>query len=157
MGQRGSCPAEPAKAPGPVRLILHGLPGAGAGTVLRQLGEVSEPAGIREVDCALAGTPARVLSWELGGSAQSYRDLHPLWCANYRGAEGLLVVVDSRDFRPVNPWLDALFTPHGRYAEHLRPVPLLVLANFQDVPEACVPGHAGDVRGHAGDADDADL
>ncbi|XP_015217744.2 uncharacterized protein [Lepisosteus oculatus] len=127
------------------RILLLGLDGAGKTTVLYKL-------KLNEAVCTIPTIgfnvepvePVRGVSftvWDAGGQQQ----IRALWRHYYRGAQGLLFVVDSVDgprLAEAREELEAILA----HAE-MSGVPFVVLANKQDLPGARGPARLADALG----------
>jgi len=126
--------------PGDVNIIMVGLDGAGKTTLLRnklKLGEITTttPApgfDVETVTCGKDNNFAATMtftSWDLNERSDSTR---PLWRHYYQKANCLVYLVDACDRGRVDEARDQL---HQMLAEdELRGVPLLVMANKNDLP-----------------------
>jgi ADP-ribosylation factor 1/2 len=71
--------------------------------------------------------------WDVGGQSK----LRPLWRHYYRGSRGLIYLVDSNDTKRMEEAAETLAAMLED--EELSSVPVLVLANKQDLPRALPP------------------
>ncbi|XP_045190144.2 ADP-ribosylation factor 1-like [Mercenaria mercenaria] len=119
-----------------VRILFMGLDAAGKTTTLYtlKLGEVVttiptigfnvETLHFKNVD---------ITAWDVGGRDK----IRPLYRHYYQNTQGLVYVLDSNDTERVNDALDELFTVLKD--DELRGIPVLVLANKQDMSGALKP------------------
>jgi len=127
------------------RILMLGLDAAGKTTVLYQLklGEVvtTIPTIGFNVE-SLEYKNLRMTVWDIGGQER----IRPLWKDYYENSNGLIWVVDSNDGDRIDD-RDSRSEPDSAKTElwrllnddSLRGVPLLVLANKQDLPYAVSP------------------
>lgn len=120
------------------RVVLIGLDGAGKTTVLRQLvsrgaaPETLPTIGFSVQELVLDGLPLTV--FDVGGQAK----IRELWSQYARGADGLVLVVDSGDHsRLVDVRTELVRLLHG--PANLSSCTVLVLANKQDQRQALAP------------------
>lgn len=120
------------------RMLMLGLDNAGKTTILMrlQLGEVVStiPTIGFNVEKLEFGK-MNMTVWDIGGQMK----IRPLWRHYYEGTQGLIYVVDSNDVDRIDNDLGdcAKEELHRLLAEsELNGVPLLVLANKQDLPKA---------------------
>ncbi|XP_045190713.1 ADP-ribosylation factor 1-like [Mercenaria mercenaria] len=119
-----------------VRILFMGLDAAGKTTTLYtlKLGEVVttiptigfnvETLHFKNVD---------ITAWDVGGRDK----IRPLYRHYYQNTQGLVYVLDSNDTERLNDALEELFTVLKE--DELREIPVLVLANKQDLPSALKP------------------
>lgn len=124
------------------RVCMVGLDSAGKTTVLYKLklGEVVNT--IPTVGFNVETVQYKKLAfnvWDIGGQDK----IRPLWKHYYNGTDGIIFVVDSNDSERLCESDDSTFVTnsydelHKLLAEdELRGVPVLVLANKQDLPAA---------------------
>jgi len=79
--------------------------------------------------------------WDVGGQTK----LRPLWRHYYHGSRGLIFLVDSNDTRRMAEAEETLAAILED--DELRGVPVLVLANKQDLPRAMAPAAVADKLG----------
>lgn len=79
--------------------------------------------------------------WDVGGQSK----LRPLWRHYYHGSRGLIFLVDSNDTRRMEEAGETLASILED--DELRSVPVLVLANKQDLPRALEPAAVADKLG----------
>lgn len=117
-------------------MLLLGLANAGKTTLLYRLalGEVvsAHPTIGSNVEEVVDGN-IRLQVWDLGGQ----ESLRPSWSAYFTSTSAVIFVVDSSD--TVNPLLAKMELFNLLLHQDLRGVPLLVLANKQDLPTARTP------------------
>ncbi|XP_037079975.1 ADP-ribosylation factor 5-like [Pollicipes pollicipes] len=121
---------------GPVRILLLGLDAAGKTTILHRLklGEVVTT--IPTIGFNVETIEYRNISftvWDVGGQSI----LRPLWHHYFSNAKGLIYVVDSMDRARVQLAAEELrdMLQH----DDLQRVPVVVLANKQDMPGVMTP------------------
>ncbi|KAG1675055.1 hypothetical protein FOA52_002714 [Chlamydomonas sp. UWO 241] len=115
------------------KVLMVGLDNAGKTTILYKLslGEVV-------VSQATVGSNVELVKykniqleiWDLGGQ----QSLRPFWATYYKGADAVVMVVDSTDRARVSIAKGELFTLLEN--EDLAKVPILVIANKQDLRDA---------------------
>lgn len=115
------------------KVVMVGLDNAGKTTILYKLslGEVV-------VSQATVGSNVELVKykniqleiWDLGGQ----QNLRPFWSTYYKGADAVVMVVDSTDRARVGVAKNELFNLLEN--EELAKVPILVLANKQDLKDA---------------------
>lgn len=118
----------------PQRLLMLGLDGAGKTTILYKLrlGETVHTIptiGFNVEDVMYKNINFTV--WDIGGQDR----IRPLWKHYFAGTTGLLFVVDSNDRERVQESSEELWRLLGE--EHLKNVPIAVIANKQDLPNSC--------------------
>lgn len=125
-----------------VRLVMLGLDAAGKTTMLYRL-QIGEPAMfiptigfvVETIDNVELGV--HITSWDVGTGMR----LRPLWRHYYQDLHGVIFVVDANDrerFHQAREELHKLMD--WTYGEdQLRELPLLVLANKQDLEGAATP------------------
>lgn len=120
------------------RILMLGLDNAGKTTILHrlQLGEVvtTIPTIGFNVEKLEFGKMSMTV-WDIGGQQK----IRPLWRHYFQGTQGLIYVVDSNDIDRVdNDIGDSAKEELHRLMSNceLTGVPLLVLANKQDLPKA---------------------
>lgn len=70
--------------------------------------------------------------WDVGGQDK----LRPLWRQFYHGADGVIFIVDSSDVSRIGEAQDELFSMVSDEAMRPSGVPVVVVANKQDLPNA---------------------
>lgn len=134
-----------------LKIVMIGLDNAGKTTVLYRmsLGQTIETT-------ATVGSNVEQLKhgnltfevWDLGGQA----NLRPSWSTYYTQTDCIILVVDSTDRGRVSIARGELTSLLGH--EHLEGVPVLVIANKQDLRDAMTTGELSaalclpDVKGH---------
>ena len=79
--------------------------------------------------------------WDIGGGAK----VPPLWRHYFAGTQGIVYIVDASvpsRFSEAKVWLDMLLDSH-----ELADVPILLLANKQDLPDAVSPSEVAIAMG----------
>mmetsp|Transcript_123253 Transcript_123253/g.213801 ORF Transcript_123253/g.213801 Transcript_123253/m.213801 type:complete len:200 (-) Transcript_123253:120-719(-) len=113
------------------RVLMLGLDAAGKATMLNQLKldeVINSTVGFNVESFRFANMNFTV--WDCG----SQDKIRPFWSHYYRGTEGMIFVVDSSDKSRIE---EASTVLAGLLAEEaIHGVPLLVLANKQDLPGA---------------------
>ncbi|KAL8424690.1 hypothetical protein Efla_006475 [Eimeria flavescens] len=123
-----------------LRLLMLGLDAAGKTTFVRRLNgndvdSVAPTLGFSIYTFSFQGF--RLSVWDVGGQ----RTIRAFWRHYFESTDGLVWVVDSADRERMHTCRDEL---HGLLKEErLAGVPVLILANKQDVPSALSPA---DVR-----------
>lgn len=123
------------------RMFMVGLDGAGKTTVLYRLKLGDNVATIPTIGFnveTIEYQKAKFVLWDVGGQEK----IRALWRFHMRDADGIVFVVDSDDSERLdsNPEKEnhACDELHRILREDdLKEVPLLVLANKQDLPNAC--------------------
>jgi ADP-ribosylation factor-like protein 5B len=118
------------------KVLLLGLANAGKTTLLYRLslGEVvsAHPTIGSNVEEVVEGN-VRLQVWDLGGQ----ESLRPSWSAYFTSTAAIIFVVDSSD--PVNALLAKMELFNLLLHPELRSIPVLILANKQDLPTARSP------------------
>ncbi|GAX84652.1 hypothetical protein CEUSTIGMA_g12073.t1 [Chlamydomonas eustigma] len=118
----------------PIQFICHvGLDNAGKTTILYKLslGEVVKSTATIGSNVEMVKYKNIQLEiWDLGGQ----QNLRPFWATYYKGADAIVMVVDSTDRARVGVAKSELFNLLEN--EELSKVPILVLANKQDLKDA---------------------
>ncbi|XP_030007550.1 ADP-ribosylation factor-like protein 14 [Sphaeramia orbicularis] len=132
MGIHGSKPQKH------VQVLILGLDGSGKTTLLYKLkyneSVVTVPTvGFNVETLETERSSPGLTVWDVGGQ----RKMRPHWKHHYADTAGLVFVVDSSDHKRLDEARKELHRVL-RY-ESLREVPLVVLANKQDLPEALSP------------------
>lgn len=121
----------------PPKILMLGLDGAGKTTILYKM-KLNETVGTNptinfNVEGIESVNHVRFTVWDPGGQHK----IRPLWRHFLFGCQGLIYVVDSVDserFTEAQEELSRILE-----ADELKGVPLLVLANKQDLPNANSP------------------
>jgi len=123
----------------PLHIVILGLDSAGKTTVLYRLklGEFVNTVptigfNTERIGGGLQGGSFRF--WDVGGQER----LRPLWRSYARGADGIIYVVDSADRERLEESRTELY--RAARAPEMQGVPVLVVANKQDLPAALSPG-----------------
>lgn len=121
----------------PSQILMVGLDAAGKTTVLYKLKMNETIATIPTIGFNVETVkPAKNVSftvWDVGGQDK----IRPLWRHYFSGAEGLVYVVDSSDrsrFDEAKNELDWILE-----SDEMVGVPVVILANKQDLPRAATP------------------
>jgi len=122
------------------KILLLGLDSAGKTTILLRLKhgkeaktKATEPTIGFNVETVKVNK-IELSVWDVGGQDK----LRNFWRHYYKGVSCIIFVVDSNDHQRFEKAKEEI---HKLTAEvTLRGVPILVLANKQDLPEACSPG-----------------
>ena len=119
------------------RILMLGLDGAGKTTVLYKLKLNEIVATIPTIGFNVETVhPTKSVSftvWDVGGQDK----IRVLWKHYFNGSDGLVFVVDSVDqtrFHEAREELEAILR-----SEEMNGVPLVILANKQDMPNASTP------------------
>ncbi|XP_032240484.1 ADP-ribosylation factor [Nematostella vectensis] len=128
-----------------VRIVMLGLDAAGKTTILYKLKLKETVSTIPTIGFnveTLQPTKNVTLTiWDVGGQDK----IRPLWRHYFQGTEGLLFVVDSSDVLRMPEAKEEL---HGVLdSDEFRDVPVVVVANKQDLPNAL---KAGEMAKHLG-------
>lgn len=126
----------------PVSLVILGLDSAGKSTVLYRLKFDQYVNTVPTVgfNCEkVKGTLGKAkgvnfIIWDVGGQEKT----RPLWKSYARNTDGMVFVVDSTDIERMEEARMEL-TRIARWPENIG-VPILIVANKQDLPEAQDPG-----------------
>ncbi|KAM6961122.1 LOW QUALITY PROTEIN: ADP-ribosylation factor-like protein 14 [Aplochiton taeniatus] len=126
------------KRPQQAQILMLGLDGAGKSTLLYKLKHNESVVTVPTVgfNVELLGTEARgpeLTLWDVGGQ----RRMRPHWRHHYAGTACLVFVVDSWDLRRLDKACKELH--EVLRCQSLERVPLVVLANKQDLPGAVSP------------------
>ena len=121
----------------PSQVLMVGLDAAGKTTVLYKLKMNEIIATIPTIGFNVETvSPAKNVSftvWDVGGQDK----IRPLWRHYFSGAQGLIYVVDASDrlrFDEAKNELDWILE-----SDEMKEVPVVVLANKQDLPQAATP------------------
>lgn len=117
-----------------VRILILGLDAAGKTTILLHLSlnqyvQQVQPTVAFNLEKVEVGN-LKLQIWDLGGQHQ----LRPFWRLYYKDSHGIIFVIDSADKERIKNCREELKALLQE--EELRNVPLLVLANKQDLPNA---------------------
>ena len=125
---------------GPAKILMLGLDAAGKTTIFNKL----KPNYVSEIDTTIPTIgfnvetvhPAKKVSfalWDIGGQDK----LRTYWRHHFEDCKGLIYVVDSSDhsrFNEAKEELDWILE-----SDEMTGVPLVILANKQDLPQAASP------------------
>ena len=121
----------------PSQILMVGLDAAGKTTVLYKLKMNETIATIPTIGFNVETvSPVKNVSftvWDVGGQDK----IRPLWRHYFSGAQGLVYVVDASDrsrFDEAKNELDWILE-----SDEMKGVPVVVLANKQDLPQAATP------------------
>lgn len=117
----------------PCRIVLVGLDGAGKTTMLYQLRLGETVTTIPTIGFNVETVVYKNISftmWDIGGQER----IRALWRHYYNNVDAIIYMIDSNDTERLAEASDTLNTMLDD--ELLRRVPLLVLANKQDLPNA---------------------
>ncbi|WAR18621.1 ARF-like protein [Mya arenaria] len=121
----------------PARIIMLGLDAAGKTTVLYKLKLNETVSTIPTIGFNVETvSPVKGLKftvWDIGGQSK----IRPLWRQYFKDADGLIYVVDSCDRSRMAEAREELFGILE--SEEMRSVPVVVLANKQDLTDALEP------------------
>ncbi|XP_041752903.2 ADP-ribosylation factor-like protein 14 [Coregonus clupeaformis] len=131
MGQRGSRPQPE------TRVLLLGLDSAGKSTLLYKL-KYNESVdtvptigfNVEMIEAKKRRERVALTVWDVGGQ----KTMRHYWKSFYQDTAGLVFVVDSSDRRRLDEARREL--DHALRSEFLRGLPVVILANKQDLPEA---------------------
>lgn len=116
------------------RILMLGLDAAGKTTILYKLKLDETVSSIPTIGFNVETvTPVKGVTftvWDVGGQDK----IRPLWKHYFHNTEGLVYVVDSSDKERINESRDELFWILD--SEDMKGVPIIVLANKQDLPHA---------------------
>jgi ADP-ribosylation factor protein 1 len=115
------------------RLLMIGLDAAGKTTILYKLKLGELVTTIPTIGFNVERVEYKNISfivWDIGGQAK----IRPLWRYYYQNSQGIIFVVDSSDRDRIDEAAEEL--AKLLVEDELRGVPLLVLANKQDLPTA---------------------
>lgn len=119
------------------KILLLGLDGAGKTTLLYKLKLNETITTVPTIGFNVETvTPVKHVSftvWDIGGQGK----IRQLWRHYFQGSEGLLFIVDSQDDQRLCEAKEAL--AWILQSEEMVRVPVVVLANKQDVPNAQTP------------------
>ncbi|XP_036411577.1 ADP-ribosylation factor-like protein 14 [Colossoma macropomum] len=130
------------KAPSEAQILMLGLDGSGKSTLLYKLkyneAVLTVPTVGFNVEMLETKDKGRTLTvWDVGGQLQ----MRTHWKHYYQDTSGLVFVVDSQEQKRFPEAKQELEQILG--SEHLKGLPLIVLANKQDLPGAA---SAGDIE-----------
>ena len=127
------------------KILMLGLDAAGKTTVLYKLKLNETVTTVPTIGFNVETVqPVRNVSftvWDVGGQDK----IRPLWRHYFTGCEGLVFVVDSSDrsrFHEAKEVLDWILE-----ADEMAGVPLVIMANKQDLPQAAAPSEVADKLG----------
>lgn len=116
------------------RILMLGLDAAGKTTILYKLKLNETVSSIPTIGFNVETvSPVKNVTftvWDVGGQDK----IRPLWKHYFHNTEGLVYVVDSADRERVNEAKDELFWILD--SDEMRGVPVVILANKQDLPNA---------------------
>lgn len=126
----------------PSRILMLGLDAAGKTTLLYKLKlnetVVTIPTIGFNVETVSPCSGVTFTVWDVGGQDK----LRPLWKHYYQNTEGLIFIVDSADrdrLKDAQHELQNIVS-----SDEMRDVPVQVIANKQDLPNACKPSELVD-------------
>jgi len=126
----------------PARILMLGLDAAGKTTILYKIKLNENVCTIPTIGFNVETvSPAKGISftvWDVGGQEKIRR----LWQHYYQNTDGLLFVVDSNDRERVEEAKEELFGILN--SDEMRGVPVAVVANKQDLPNAMSPSQLVD-------------
>ncbi|OWF52170.1 ADP-ribosylation factor-like [Mizuhopecten yessoensis] len=129
----------------PSRILMLGLDAAGKTTVLYKVKLNEKVSTIPTIGFNVEEvSPCKGVSftvWDVGGQDK----LRPLWKVYFQNTEGLIYVVDSNDRERINEARDELSNILDD--DEMRGVPVVVLANKQDLPYAMNTSEVADRMG----------
>lgn len=121
----------------PAGIAMIGLDGAGKTTILYKykLNETlsTTPTIGFNVETMSPMKGLTLTVWDMGGQER----MRPLWRMYLRGTDGVIFVVDSADRERIDEARDEMFRVLD--SQELKAVPLVVIANKQDLPGAVRP------------------
>jgi len=115
------------------RILMVGLDAAGKTTILYKLKLGETISTIPTIGFGVETVAYKNINftvWDVGGQDK----IRPLWKHYFSGSHGIIYVVDSNDRERIEEASQTLFKMLD--ADELRDIPLLVLANKQDLPSA---------------------
>lgn len=119
------------------RILMLGLDAAGKTTILYKLKLNETVSSIPTIGFNVETvSPVKNVTftvWDVGGQDK----IRPLWKHYFHNTEGLVYVVDSADRERINEAKDELFWILD--SDEMRGVPVVVLANKQDLPNSTEP------------------
>ncbi len=117
------------------RILMLGLDSAGKTTILYKLKLNETVSSIPTIGFNVETvSPVKNVTftvWDVGGQDK----IRPLWKHYFHNTEGLVYVVDSADKERYNEAKDELFWILD--SDEMKGVPVVILANKQDLPNAC--------------------
>ncbi|CAC5393744.1 ARF1_2 [Mytilus coruscus] len=129
----------------PARILMLGLDAAGKTTILYKIKLNERVHAIPTIGFNVETvSPVKGISftvWDIGGQEKIRR----LWQYYYRNTEGLLYIVDSNDrerLLEAKDELDGIIN-----SDEMRDVPVVVVANKQDLPQSMSPSEVADGLG----------
>ena len=130
---------------GEARILMLGLDAAGKTTILYKLKLNETVSSIPTIGFNVETvTPVKNVTftvWDVGGQDK----IRPLWKHYFNNTEGLVYVVDSSDRARVAESKDELHWIME--ADEMREVPVVILANKQDLPGALSPSEVANKLG----------
>ena len=127
------------------RILMLGLDAAGKTTILYKLKLNEAVSSIPTIGFNVETvTPVKGVSftvWDVGGQDK----IRPLWKHYFHNTEGLVYVVDSADKERLSEAKEELFWILD--SDEMRGVPVVVLANMQDLPSAVQPSEVANRLG----------
>ena len=127
------------------RILMLGLDAAGKTTILYKLKLNETVSSIPTIGFNVETvTPVKGVSftvWDVGGQDK----IRPLWKHYFHNTEGLVYVVDSADKERIIEAKEELFWILD--SDEMRGVPVVVLANKQDLPSAIQPSEVANRLG----------
>lgn len=127
------------------RILMLGLDAAGKTTILYKLKLNETVSSIPTIGFNVETvTPVKGVTftvWDVGGQDK----IRPLWKHYFHNTEGLVYVVDSADRERISEAKEELFWILD--SDEMRGVPVVVLANKQDLPSAVQPAEVANRLG----------
>jgi ADP-ribosylation factor protein 1 len=127
-----------------VRLLMIGLDGAGKTTILQKMKFDELVRTIPTIGFNVESLDYKGLNftiWDIGGQD----NIRVLWKHYYQNTDGLIFVVDSNDRDRIKLAAEELNYSIGN--DELKTVPILVLANKQDIRDSYSPQEVTDFMG----------
>ncbi|XP_022315498.2 uncharacterized protein LOC111119545 [Crassostrea virginica] len=126
----------------PARILMLGLDGAGKTSILYKVKLNENVHTIPTIGFNVETvSPVKGVSftvWDVGGQDK----IRPLWRHYYQNTEGLIYVVDSSDRERIAESREELFGI--LQSDEMARVPVVVVANKQDLPNALKPSEVAD-------------
>lgn len=126
-------------------ILFLGLDGVGKTTILYKLKLKKYVSTIStigfNVESVQLTKNVSFVVWDVGGGAK----VPPLWRHYFTGTQGIMYIVDASDpsrFSEAKGWFDTLLD-----SDELADVPILLLANKQDLPNAVSPSEVAVAMG----------
>ncbi|XP_011457178.3 uncharacterized protein [Magallana gigas] len=127
----------------PARILMLGLDAAGKTSILYKVKLNENVHTIPTIGFNVETVePVKGVSftvWDVGGQDK----IRPLWRFYYQNTEGLIYVVDSSDRERIAESREELFGILD--SDEMREVPVVVIANKQDLPNALKPSEVADL------------